>query len=148
MFIQHIYLTINNFETQIHWFEDLFSILGFTKSYTYDGGGFVAFTSNPEKDLEKETSGINPFTIGIVSSSAEHAGQTYHRFKVGFSHLAIQYPSRAKITEIAGQIVEKLNPPNLKLFGDNLKVHSHHGVDHFTFTFYTPDGIMIELIAD
>lgn len=131
MNINHLYLTINNFDQNLVWFERLFEILGFQKSFVYPDGGFVAFS----KDA---------LSIGIVSSIQEFEDEKFDRFKVGMSHFALEIETREKLEDVAKEIVAKLNPK----LRENLEMAAHHGKEYFTFTFYTPDGVMIELVAN
>jgi hypothetical protein len=130
MKINHLYLTINNFDKNLSWFESLFEILEFQKTFVYPDGGFVAFSKD---DL----------SIGIVSSSQQFEGEKYDRFKVGMSHFALEIETREKLENIAKQIILKLNPA----LRENLEMAMHHGKEYFTFTFYTPDKVMVELIS-
>jgi len=128
--INHIYLTINNFDKQISWFETLFNILDFKKDFIYPDGGFVTF----EKDN---------LAIGLVASSQEFKADNFERFRVGMSHFALEIDSRDQLTKVASLIKSSLSPK----LREDLEMAKHHGKEYFTFTFFTPDGIMIELIA-
>lgn len=130
MSINHIYLTINNFETQIDWFEKLFNILKFNKDFVYSEGGFVTF----KKDN---------LSIGLVASQPEFNSDTFERFRVGMSHFALEIDSKESLDDIAQEIKEQLQPK----IREDLELAKHHGIEYYTFTFYTTDGIMIELVS-
>lgn len=135
--IDHLQITVKNFETAVEFYDQLMPILGFDLGHKSSG--------KVEAHEFEVVEYMHPnLTIGINSPREQFKNEDVHRRKPGaLHHLAFKAESIVEIDELYLQIKEIgatiVNPP---------QYYPQHGEKYYALFFKDLDGIKLEIVFE
>lgn len=136
--IDHIQITVKDFEQAVKFYDQLMPILGFDLSKK--GGGRVE-----AHDFDVAEYVHDNIVIGINSPRKKFKDDLVHRRKPGsLHHLAFRANSAKEVDDVYPKIA---SIPDVQIV-DPPKFYPQHGEAYYALFFKDPDGIKLEIMFE